>query len=177
MKIVILSGSPRKGGNTDMLVNAFLKGVKGGDEVEVLRVCDMKIAACVACDYCKKNDKHVCAIKDDVSRFYSALNTADAVVIATPLYFFGASAQLMSAIDRLHNPTRNDFHIKKAALLAVGANGNPKAFDGLIEQFKLTLDFFKIENGGILTVGSVNNKGDIENNSALIEAEKLAANL
>lgn len=108
---------------------------------------------------------------------YEKLRTADIMVIASPVYFYGISAELKAVIDRLHTPMRNEFQIKKLALLLVGAATLPNLFDAIKLQYQLSLDFFHLENAGMVLVRGVKDKGDIEGNDALAEAYKLGLSI
>ena len=173
MNILILSGSPRKGGNTDLLVEAFVKGASQKHHVEVVSVRDYKVNPCMGCNACFKNKDNTCAQKDDMPLVYEKMSQADMLVIASPVYFYGLSAQLKTVIDRFHNPIRDTFPLKKMALLLVGAATLPELFDSILTQYKLCLNFFKLENAGRVLVPGVKDKGDIKNTDALNEAFEL----
>ena len=106
MNILILSGSPRKGGNTDLLVEAFVKGASQKHNVEVVSVHDYKVNPCMGCNACFKSESNTCVQKDDMALIYEKAAVADMLVIASPVYFYGLSAQLKSIIDRFHNPPK-----------------------------------------------------------------------
>ena len=108
---------------------------------------------------------------------YEKLRTADIVVIASPVYFYGISAELKAIIDRLHTPMRNEFQIKKLALLLVGAASLPNLFDAIKLQYQLVLEFFHLEDAGMILVRGVKDKGDIKGNEALREAYKLGLSI
>ena len=173
MNILILSGSPRKGGNTDLLVEAFVKGASQKHHVEVVSVRDYKVNPCMGCNACFKNKDNTCAQKDDMPLVYEKMSQADMLVIASPVYFYGLSAQLKTVIDRFHNPIRDTFPLKKMALLLVGAATLPELFDSILTQYKLCLNIFKLENAGRVLVRGVKDKGDIKNTDALNEAFEL----
>ncbi len=173
MNLLILSGSPRKGGNTDLLVEAFVKGASQKHHVEVVSVHDYKVNPCVGCNACFKRKDNTCVQKDDMSLIYEKMSQADMLVIASPVYFYGLSAQLKAVIDRCHNPIRDTFRIKKTALLLVGAATLPELFDSILAQYQLCLNFFKLEDTGRVLVRGVKDKGDIKNTNALNEAFEL----
>ncbi len=173
MNILILSGSPRKGGNTELLVEAFVKGASQKHHVEVVSVHDYKVNPCLGCNACFKSKDNTCAQKDDIPIIYEKMAHADMLVIASPVYFYGLSAQLKTIIDRFHNPIRDTFPIKKMALLLVGAATLPELFDSILTEYILCLNFFKLEDAGRVLVRGVKEKGDIKNTDALNEAFKL----
>ena len=173
MKILILSGSPRKGGNTDLLAEAFAQGASEHHNVEIISVRDYKVNPCMGCNACFKNESSACIQKDDMTVIYNKMAEADMLVIASPVYFYSISAQLKTVIDRLHNPIRDSFHIKKMALLLVGAASLPELFDAILAEYRLCLNFFNIEDAGKVLVRGAKDKGDIKNTNALAEAYKI----
>ena len=94
-------------------------------------------------------------------------------IIASPVYFYGLSAQVKAVIDRCHNPIRDTFNIKKTALLLVGASTLPELFDSIITQNRLSLNFFHLEDAGCVVAREVKDKGDIKNTKAFNEAYEL----
>ena len=177
MNILILSGSPRKGGNTELLVEAFVKGASQKHHVEVVSVHDYKVNPCMGCNACFKSESNSCVQKDDMPLIYEKMAVADMLVIASPVYFYGLSAQLKAVIDRFHNPVRDTYHIKKTALLLVGAASLPELFDGILAQYRLCLNFFKLEDAGRVLVRGVKDKGDIQNTEAIQKANELGLNI
>ena len=173
MNILILSGSPRRGGNTELLVEAFVKGASQKHHVDVVSVHDYKVNPCMGCNACFKSESNSCVQKDDMPLIYEKMAVADMLVIASPVYFYGLSAQLKAVIDRCHNPIRDTFRIKKMALLLVGAATLPELFDSILAQYQLCLNFFKLEDAGRVLVRGVKDKGDIKNTNSLNEAFEL----
>lgn len=98
-KILILSGSPRKGGNSDLLCDEFMKGaIESGNEVEKIRVSEKNIGYCRACYACRDTGK--CIIKDDMTIILKKMIDCDVMVLASPVYFYSIDAQLKAVIDR-----------------------------------------------------------------------------
>ena len=176
MNILILSGSPRKGGNTELLAEAFAKGATAQHHVEMVSVRDYKVNPCLGCNACFKTDG-ICAQKDDMVLIYEKMNQADMLVIASPVYFYGISAQLKAIIDRFHNPIRDSFHIKKMALLLVGAATLPELFDAILTEYNLCLNFFDIEDAGKVLVRGIKDKGDIKGTHFIEDSYQLGASL
>ena len=177
MKILILSGSPRKGGNTELLVEAFAKGAAKYHLVEIVSVRDVKVNPCLGCNACFKSLNNTCAQKDDMAVIYEKVSQADMLVIASPVYFYGISAQLKAIIDRFHNPIRDSFPIKKMALLLVGAATLPELFDAILTEYNLCLKFFDMEDAGRVLVRGIKDKGDIKNTHYLEDAYQLGASI
>ena len=118
-----------------------------------------------------------CFQEDDMQLIYEKLTDAEILVIASPVYFYGISAQLKAVVDRLHTPMRNKFKIKKMVLLLVAGAALPSVFDAIKVQYQLILDFFKLENAGMVLVREVREKGEIKGNPALEEARELGRSL
>ena len=97
--VLILSGSPRKNGNSDLLCDEFMKGaIEAGHQVEKIRVAEKNIGYCRACYGCK--DTGVCVIKDDMAEVLQKMINCDVLVLASPVYFYSIDAQLKAVIDR-----------------------------------------------------------------------------
>lgn len=91
-KVLILSGSPRKGGNSDLLCDEFMKGaVQAGNKVKKIRVCEQKIGYCRACYYCADHGGK-CVIEDDTADILQQIIDADVLVLASPVYFYAIDA-------------------------------------------------------------------------------------
>ena len=175
--IVILVGSMRKGGNTDLLAQSFAEGARENNTVEIVSVADYKVNPCIGCNSCFTREGNKCFQNDDMDSIYDKLKTADMVVVASPVYFYGISAQLKAVVDRLHTPLRNEFSIKKLALLLVGAAELPELFDAIKLQYQLVLNFFHLEDAGMVLVRGVKDKGDIKGNAVLKEAYDLGLSI
>ncbi len=99
-KVLIISSSPRKDGNSELLCKRFMEGaMEAGHSCELVSLREKKLSPCVACDACRKNGG-TCVIPDDANEIGEKMLTADVIVLATPVYFFTMSAQLKMLIDR-----------------------------------------------------------------------------
>ncbi len=99
-KVLILSGSPRKGGNSDLLCDEFMRGAQeAGNEVKKVRVAERKVAPCLGCYYCTSHGGE-CVQKDDMKELLQQMIDADVLVLASPVYFYSICAQLKAVIDR-----------------------------------------------------------------------------
>lgn len=121
MKILVITGSPRKNGNSATLADHFIKGAKeAGHEVVRFDAAFKKVHPCIACNSCGMNGP--CVFKDDFEFVREHIVNADCVVFATPMYYFGISAQLKAVIDRFY-AINGSIHVpKKAVLLMTYAN-------------------------------------------------------
>lgn len=100
-KILGVVGSPRKNGNTDILVDNVLYGVdKNYFDVEKIYLCDMNFKGCIGCEGCSETNK--CIIKDDMQIIYDKINSADAIVLGSPTYFYNVSSLTKMFLDRLY---------------------------------------------------------------------------
>ena len=119
-KVLILSGSPRKGGNSDLLCDEFLRGAQeSGNQVEKVFLRSKKVAPCNACYYCK-NSGGKCAIPDDMAEILDKMQAADVIVMASPVYFYSIGAQMKAVIDRsvarwTNIPNKEFYYIMTAA--------------------------------------------------------------
>lgn len=117
--VLILSGSPRKGGNSDLLCDGFLRGAEeAGNQVEKIFVRSKQVAPCNACYACKKEG--ICAIQDDMGEILDKMQAADVIVMASPVYFYSIDAQMKAVIDRsvarwTNIPNKEFYYIMTAA--------------------------------------------------------------
>lgn len=176
-KVIVLAGSVRRGGNTEILAKAFAEGARKNNEVEIISVADYEINPCIGCNSCFHSEGGKCFQEDDMQKLYPKLAAADVIVAASPVYFYGISARLKALLDRLHTPMRNEFKVQKSALLLVAAATLPAVFDSILLQYQLILDYFHLEDAGRILVRGVKDKGDIRGNQALKDAYNLGERL
>ena len=161
MKIAVLNGSPRTE-NTSAMVNAFVEGAEAaGHQVEVLHVGKMKIAGCLACEYCHGKGEGTCIQKDDMEKVMPAYKDSDMVVFASPIYYFDMTAQIQAAIQRVYcigKPAK----ATRAALLLSSLSPNP--FDGAIVTYKAMCAFMELEDTGIITAAGEENQSEAKLN-------------
>ena len=175
--IVILVGSVRKDGNTDTLAKSFAKGAVKNNNVEIIYVADYDVNPCIGCDTCFTREGKVCFQQDDMLVIFNKLLNADVLVIASPVYFYGLSAQLKTIIDRLHMPARSNLKVKKMGLLLVAAVTSPEVFNSILVQYKLVTNRFKLDDIGKVFVTGVREYGKIEGNPGLKEAFNLGESI
>ncbi len=176
-KIVVLVGSVRKGGNTQLLAEAFAEGARQHHAVELVYIAQQKIAPCTGCDTCRRKEGLCCVQQDDMQALYPKILQADGIVIASPVYVFGLTAQLKALIDRLHGAMHKPTQVRKTALLSVAAAPGGRAFEAVKLQYEIAVEYFHLEDKGVLLVPGVKNPGDIQGNPALQEAYKLGASM
>ena len=168
MNIVILNGSPRPKGNTAAMVAAYRAGAESaGHRVTTFDVCRMRVAGCLACEHCHTKEKRTCVQDDDMRRIYPALDAADMLVIASPVYYHGLSGQLKCVIDRIYAPGYPR-RLRKAALLL--SSGSKDVYDGAIYTYRHSfLGWLHLEDMGVFTAA-----GDENKSPALLERLRAA---
>ena len=146
MKIAVLNGSPRPKGNTAALIAAFQEGAESaGHQVTVLSVGTMNIGGCKGCEYCHTKGGGTCVQKDDMTQVYPVLAEAELLVLASPVYYFGLTGQLQSAISRFYAVMAPA--AKKWALLLT--SGSPNVYGAIEAQYKGILNFIQAEDRGV----------------------------
>jgi len=180
MFILGLQGSPRKNGNTSMLLSSFLsQAERFGVRTRSLDVADMDITPCQECGTCEK--KGFCPIDDDMQEVYYLLRRADIVLMATPVFFYGPTAQMKALIDRaqalwarryvlrLTDPGRK---WRRGFMLALGATKGKNLFEGLNLTAKYFFDAIGASFDGSLTYKQIEGSGDIEKHPTALGAAK-----
>ena len=172
-KVLILSGSPRKNGNSDMLCDEFMKGALiSGNQVEKIRVAEKKIDFCSGCYYCQKSGG-VCAKKDDMADILQKMIDADVLVLASPVYFYSIDAQLKALIDRTV-ARWTEVKNKEFYYIATCADEEKQSQERTIECFRGYADCVEgaVEKGIIYGTG-VYEKGEIKDTPAFKEAYEM----
>lgn len=184
MKVLGIMGSPRMKGNTDLLLDEALKGAESqGAEVEKILVDKLQIAPCKEYYACLKDGK--CVIKDDMDEIYAKLLAADAVIIASPMFFYTVSAQLMLLISRCQALWARKYVLKnidipekRGAFIAVGATRGEKLFDGPRLTVRYFFQAINAKYTDELLIRGVDKKGEIkEHPTALTDAYELGKRL
>lgn len=181
MKVLGISSSPRRGGNSDLLLDEFLRGVRdSGGEVEKVYLADLAVSACTQCEICQQ--KGVCSLEDDMGEVYAKIEACDCLVLASPIYFMAHCAQAKLLIDRcqlfwarkyvLKQPA--DERVRRGFHIAVGATRGPAVFAGVKTTMRWFFDALGMEYAGDVLVEGVEGKGDVANrHEALQEAYRL----
>ncbi len=138
MKVLILNGSPRVGGNTGIALDEMVKVFEAeGVETEVVQIGNKDIRGCIACGSCGKNGK--CVFDDVVNELAPKFEAADGLVVGTPVYYASANATLIACLDRLFYSTGFDKTMKVGASVAVARRGGCSAtFDELNKYFTIS---------------------------------------
>ena len=177
--ILILTGSPRKNGNSDKLADAFIAGAQqAGHQVTKYTAADKNIKGCTDCQTCFSQGT-ACSIADDFNELAPLVAQADMLVFATPLYWFSFPAQLKAAIDKMYSffIGKKEFKIKECALLVCAGDTNEAVFGGITASYKLIANFLNWQDKGVITVPGVHGKDDILQTDGLLRAETLGKSL
>jgi multimeric flavodoxin WrbA len=185
LRVLGIMGSPRIGGNTDLLLDGVLSGARSqGAAVEKVIVDQMNISPCREHYGCLEDGN--CVIRDDMDGLYAKLLEADGIVLASPMFFYGITAQLKALIDRSQALWARKHILKqnwpgagrKGAFIAVGATKGEKLFDGSIATVKYFFKTIGVEYAEELLIRGVDQKGDIQKHpSALKDAFELGQRL
>jgi multimeric flavodoxin WrbA len=177
MNVLALIGSPRRRGNTDLLVDEILNGCRAkGHTAEKFFLYDYTLSLCVDCRNCKKGD-YTCCINDDMHRFYRLMEKADVIVFGTPLYWYGCTAKMKMFIDRMRPFVESKKLNGKRAVLVVPSAEGPAACGPLVEMFRSSFKYLGMKLAGEV-LAEAYEKGDIQNNKKeLNRAYRLGASL
>jgi multimeric flavodoxin WrbA len=186
MKVLGIMGSPRRHGNTEILLDKALEGAReAGAEVEKVLVSTLKISPCLEIYACFKDGN--CTIKDDMQMLYKKLLEADHVILASPIFFYGVTSQAKAVIDRCQalwarrhvlGMGKDDRRARRGVFISVGATRGEKLFDGAVLTVKYFFDAIGVKYSGDLLIRGIDNKAQIkEHPTALEDAFRLGQEL
>lgn len=172
-KILILSTSPRKGGNSDTLAEEFAKGAQeAGHEVEKIGLWDKTIGFCRGCLSCQKTKR--CIIHDDADMIAQKMQAADVIVFATPIYYYEMSGQMKTMLDRGNPLYSSDYAFREIYLLATAADTDESAMEGAVKGLEgWVACFAKARLAGTVFGGGADAIGTIKGNPALAKAHEM----
>ena len=187
MDVLVFLGSPRNKGNSEVLTDALLEGVRQeGGIPEIIRLCDLKISPCISCGGCDKKGK--CIVEDDMTQLYEKIISTDKIILASPIFFYGITAQAKAFIDRtqalwnrkrllqkkgewVDNPDRKGFFI------SVAATRGSRIFEGAVLTMKYGYDAMGMEYAGDFLVSGPDKRSDMaKNETKLAEAKEAGRN-
>lgn len=180
MKVLAVVGSPRKEGNTQALINEVVRGAGSvGASCQVINVCDLAIAPCRGCESCSRTG--TCVQKDDMLDMYTKILDCDVLVIGSPVYWWGPSAQIKTFIDRMfalvQQGGRERLEGKRAGIVTPYGDTDPDTPKHLLGMFGKAFDALGIDIVGTLGV-SAGRKGEVvDNEEAMEEAFNLGVRL
>ena len=169
-KVLILSSSPRKGGNSEALASIFAKGAQeAGNQVETVYLRENQYGFCKGCLACQKLGH--CVIKDDAVEIAAKMHDADVLVFVTPVYYYSVSGQLKTVLDRANPLFGTDYAFTKVYLLATAAEDGPETVAGSERTVQGWVDCFpRCELAGTVFAGGVTNVGEIAGHPSLEKA-------
>jgi multimeric flavodoxin WrbA len=180
MVVLGIYGSPRKGGNTDLMMDAFLEGAaRAGAELRRFYVRDLSISGCLECAYCDK--KGECVQEDDMSTIYPMIESVPRIVVASPIFFYGVTGQLKLLIDRSQASYMKKELRRKAGkkhtgekqrqgfLLSAGATKGKRLFDCAVLSIKYFFDAIDVLYSGDLCFREIEEKGAISGHPTALE--------
>ena len=170
MRVLGVAGSPRRGGNTDMLLAELMKGAASrGAEVKTIVVSELNYNTCIHCDACLKTG--VCKFKDNMQDIYAEFEQADVIVLASPIQFTGVTAPMKAMIDRfqarwvrkyvLKTPPLGDKKPRKGFFISVGGRKVPNLFECALEMIKTFFRIIDVKYAGELLFSAIDEKGAI----------------
>jgi len=176
MKILVITGSPRKNGNSATLADHFIKGAEeAGHEIVRFDAAFRKVHPCIACNSCGMNGP--CVFKDDFEFVREHIVEADCVVFATPMYYFGISAQLKAVVDRFY-AINGSIHVpKKAVLLMTYANTSASEAVPIKSHYEVLLKYLGWTDAGQVIAPGVWPVGAVQNTSFPEQAYRLGKSL
>jgi len=188
VRVLGIAGSPRRGGNTDLLLAEVIRGAASkGAEVKTIVLNDLKITPCQHCDACQ--EKGQCKIEDDMQMVYRELEEADRIVLASPIQFTGVTAQMKAMIDRLQAlwarkyvlrvPPLGNGRERKGLFISVGGRKIADLFEPALVMVRTVFRVLDITCAGELLFPGVDEKGAIKKHpnalkQAFLAGQKLA---
>jgi len=177
MQVLGIMGSPRRGSNTELLLDSALSGA-GSRGVETVKIVvpEMDIRPCMELYHCALDG--TCSIRDDMQQLYAPLAAADCVILASPIFFYGLTSQAKALVDRCQalwirryvlKSWVPDDSVRKGALIAVGATKGPKLFDGVIETSRYFFDAIGVRYADELLVRGVDGKAQVRDFPQLLD--------
>ena len=173
-KVLGIFGSPRRGGNTDLLLEEALKGAtEEGARAEAIHLCDFRITPCRECLACFNNG--TCVIDDDMQGIYPRLLAANIVILASPIFFYGITGWAKAMVDRcqalwarkyvLHDPSlKTENRLRAGFFISVGGTKGQRMFEGAVLTVRYFFDAFNTNYSGDLLFRGVDACGDIQKN-------------
>lgn len=173
MNILVILGSPRKGGNSETAATTVVNELDHqlNASVEYVRLAELNVSPCIGCGGCEKTGE--CVVKDDMAEIYLKLDEADIVILSAPTYFYGLSAQIKGCIDRIQarwsrkyllkvNVRKDD--LRRGYLICTAATRGKKLFDGSVLVAKSFFDAIDVDYGGALLIRGVDERGALRDN-------------
>ena len=175
-KVLVLSASPRKGGNSDLLCDQFMLGATdAGHQVEKIFLRDKRIGHCTACDACQGNGGR-CVQQDDMAEILDRMIRADVIVMATPVYFYTMNGQMKTLIDRTY-ARYTEIIDKEFYFIMTAAVKRKDLLERTLESFRgFTSCLGRAREKGVIQGTGAWNLGDIKGSPAMTQAYEMGKN-
>lgn len=176
-KILVISTSPRMGGNSEILADEFIRGAKeAGHETEKVCLYDKTVKFCTGCLACQHTGK--CVIHDDAAMIVECMRRADVLVFATPVYFYEMSGQMKTLLDRTNPLFPGEYVFRDIYLLAASADEAAGSMDGAVKGLEGWISCFELSRlAGVVRGTGADKKGDIKDRpEALAAAYEMGKN-
>lgn len=178
MHTLIILGSPRKNGNSETLARSVASGIEQHSDatVEFIRLNNLRISPCQGCGGCNKTS--TCVINDDMTPLYEKVDSCDHLILVSPIYFYGLSAQCKAFVDRFQARWARKYlsgirfrtdEQRKGTLLATAATEGKKVFDGALLTAQIFFDALDLEFGGSLLARGVDQRGAVQKQTQILE--------
>jgi len=170
--VFILSASPRKSGNSDLLCDQFMLGARdAGNQVEKIYLSDKEIGYCTGCESCYTS--HKCVQKDDMAEVLEKMIAADVIMMATPVYFYTMNAQMKTLIDRTC-PRYTEISNKEMYFIVTAADDRKQAMERTLDGFRgFTSLLSGVKEKGIIYGTGAWHMGDIKTSKAMAQAYEM----
>lgn len=176
-KVFIVSSTPRKNGNSDILADEFARGAcDAGHTVTKVNIRDLSLKFCIGCMSCHRSGK--CVLNDEMNGLYEKVRSADTLVFATPVYYYAVCGQLKTFLDRLNPLYGRDNAFKEVYLLATAADGAQSAMDGAVKDIQGWIDCFDgVKLKGVLRGVGLTDAGEAESSAYAATAYETGRNI
>lgn len=174
IRVLGIMGSPRRGGNTDIMVDQVLAGAaEAGAVTEKVRLSDLDIGPCLACDGCVRNRK--CAQRDDMAGLLEQMEASQVWVLGTPVYWWGPSAQFKSFVDRWYGGYRIfPFPGRRVVLVIPFGDTDPGTARHTVGMMQDSLDYVKVELAAVVLAAGANDRGEVMEQPEVLAAARQA---
>lgn len=175
-KVLVISASPRKSGNSDLLCDSLIQGAtQAGHKIEKVFLADKKISYCTGCGVC--NSTQVCVQQDDMSSLLDSMLAAEVIVMATPIYFYAMNGQLKTFIDRCCTKYTKMLN-KEFYFIMTAADEHSSSVERTMEGFRGFMDCLGgAQEKGVLYATQVWQKGDVKDTQFVEQAYKMGKSI
>ncbi len=176
-EILVMTGSARRGGNSDLLADAFIRGAsRAGHRLTKYEAAFHDIRGCLACNRCYSLGE-ACVYKDDFNALAPLLERADAIVFSTPLYWYSFPAKLKAAMDKFYALITGERPLagKESALMVAGADDRESGYAGILGSYGIIADYLQWKDRGRIVAMGLDKPGAVRDTQWVLQAEELGA--